>query len=157
MCGFCQCHPTWCSQLRVEDGFFSEIIEWMFDICTSWPLVLCVLSWQHNRYCQCHFPHHSVQICVIYVDNLVTKCCLRCPNIKYYLDDTIGSSGCLVDIHSVYGWISLIEYWILSGRDHGIRQILTQCRHGLVWLSITSWKVGWLNSSKCQKGQKGVC
>ena len=31
--------------LRVEDDFVGEIIEWMLvDVCTFWPLGLCVLS-----------------------------------------------------------------------------------------------------------------
>ena len=67
MCGFCQCHPTWYSQLRVEDSFFGEIIEWMFNVCTSWPLVLCVLSWQHNRYCHSTTSHTIQSKYVLYM------------------------------------------------------------------------------------------
>ena len=51
--------------LRVEYGFFGEIIEWMFDVCTSWPLGLCVLSWQHNRYCHSSTSHTIQSIYVL--------------------------------------------------------------------------------------------
>ena len=44
-------------------------------------------------------------------------------SIEYYMDVSIGLGGYPVDIHSVYVSISQIEYCILYGCIHQIRQI----------------------------------
>ena len=46
-------------------------------------------------------------------------------SIEYYMDASIGLGGYPLDIHSVYVYISWIEYQILYGCIHRIRQIST--------------------------------
>ena len=55
-------------------------------------------------------------------------------SIEYYMDESIGSGGYPMDIHSVCVCISWIEYWVLYGTD--IQWIFIQCMYALAWLSI---------------------
>ena len=75
-------------------------IQWIFSQCMS-PSNLVDIPWIFS---QCMYP-------------------LARLSIEYYLDVSIGLGGYPVDIHSVYVSISQIEYCILYGCIHQIRQI----------------------------------
>ena len=92
-----------------------------------------LIKWAHcelNIQCSCGQVRieYSVYILIRWAHstlNIQSSCGLvRLIGIGYYLEETIGSGGYSVDIHSVYERISLIEYWISPGWDHWIRWIL---------------------------------